>query len=209
MLIKFIKKPFCQKKEFIKRLFWFINGVKFKKFGKYSYIAKPLMIYNCKKIIIGKKVTIRDGARIEPIIRWANTTYDPKIYIGDYTSIEQLFHLTCANNVHIGKYVTISAFVYITDVDHGYKDIKLGILQQDLIVKDTSIGDYSFIGMGAKLMSGVKIGIHSIIGANSVVTKDIPDYSVAVGMPAKVIKRYNFKTNKWEKTNGKGEFLDE
>ena len=50
-------------------------------------------------------------------------------------------------------------------------------------------------------MAGVKVGEHCVIGANSVVTKDIPDYCVAVGMPARIIKRYNFKTNTWERTD--------
>lgn len=209
ILLKFIFKPNYKKKEIIRRVFWFLTRIRFGEFGKYSCIIKPLMIYNCKHIFIGEKVTIREGARIEPVIKWNGKTYNPRIYISDYTSIEQSFHLTCANRVYIGKYVTISGFVCITDIDHEYKNIEIGVLQQDIIVKDTNIEDYSFIGMGAKLMAGVKIGKHCIIGANSVVTKDIPDYSVAVGIPAKVIKKYNFESNKWERTNERGEFLNE
>ena len=53
---------------------------------------------------------------------------------------------------------------------------------------------------GVKIMAGVHIGEHSVIGANAVVTHDIPPYSVVVGVPAKVIKKFNFETNQWEKT---------
>lgn len=61
------------------------------------------------------------------------------------------------------------------------------------------IGDQTFIGMHAVILPGVLIGKHCVIGANSVVTDNIPDYSVAVGVPAKVIKKYNWKTGEWEK----------
>lgn len=70
------------------------------------------------------------------------------------------------------------------------------------------IGENSKIYNNSVILPNVVIGKHCVIGANSVVNKDIPDYSVAVGSPAKVVKRYNFKTEQWEKTNEMGEFLD-
>lgn len=63
------------------------------------------------------------------------------------------------------------------------------------------IGDGSWIGTHVAIIGDVHIGKNCVIGANSVVTKDIPDYSVAVGIPAKIIKQYNFTTNSWEKIN--------
>ncbi|MDK0954333.1 DapH/DapD/GlmU-related protein [Clostridium perfringens] len=60
------------------------------------------------------------------------------------------------------------------------------------------MGYQSFIGMGSRIMAGVKIGKHCIIGANSVVTRDVDDYSIVAGCPAAVIKRYNFNGRKWE-----------
>jgi acetyltransferase-like isoleucine patch superfamily enzyme len=89
----------------------------------------------------------------------------------------------------------------ITDIDHSYENIDLKILDQELIVKETIVGKNVFLGTGVKIMAGIVIGDHVIIGANAVVTKDIPDYSVAVGIPAKVVKVYNFKVCKWEKIN--------
>ncbi|WP_317259024.1 DapH/DapD/GlmU-related protein [Parabacteroides sp. AD58] len=61
------------------------------------------------------------------------------------------------------------------------------------------MGDESWLGYGSQIMLGVTIGKHCVIAAGTIVTKDIPDYSIAVGMPAKIIKQYNFETSKWEK----------
>lgn len=196
---KFFRMPLTIKIQNLKRLFWVFRRPLYGKFGKRSLIEKAMFIYNRKRIYIDKFVTIRPNIRIEPIEFWEEKKFNPIIEIGKYTSIEQNCHITCANSVKIGDYVTIAGYSYITDVDHEYKDIKKGVLNQPLIVKSTSIGNESFIGMGSRIMAGVNIGRHCIIGANSVVNKDIPDYSIAVGVPAKIIKRYNFDTNKWEK----------
>ncbi len=66
-------------------------------------------------------------------------------------------------------------------------------------MKETIIGNNCFVGTGAKIMAGVHMGDNVIVGANAVVTKDVPAYSIVAGVPAKVIKKYNFETKKWEK----------
>ena len=89
--------------------------------------------------------------------------------------------------------------MYISDNLHGYKDIKTPIWKQPIVQnRDVEIGEGSWIGENVCIL-GVHIGKHCVIGANSVVTHDIPDYSVAVGSPAKVIKRYDFENNQWVK----------
>lgn len=98
--------------------------------------------------------------------------------------------------------------VYISDNIHGYRHIDLPIIKQPIVQKDTvRIGAGSWLGVGVAVI-GANIGKHCVIGANAVVTHDIPDYSVAVGIPAKVIKRYNFSTKRWEKTNPDGSFIE-
>lgn len=64
-----------------------------------------------------------------------------------------------------------------------------------------SVGDDTWIGTNVVIAGNIHVGKHCVIGANSVVTKDIPDYSVAAGIPAKVIKRYDFDKGEWIKTN--------
>ena len=97
--------------------------------------------------------------------------------------------------------------VYISDNLHGYEDINTPIKDQPIRqINPVRIGEGSWIGVGVAVM-GATIGRHCVIGANSVVTRDIPDYSVAVGIPAKVIKRYDFQSNRWRKTNADGSFV--
>lgn len=181
-----------------KKVYWIFHKRSFAFFGKNSVIQKPILpITNKKCIYIGSNVLIRPHIRIEAIKKFLEKDYKPKITINDGTTIEQCCHITCANEVFIGKNVTIAAFSMITDIDHEYQDIKKGILQQGLIVKKTIIGDETFIGMGSRIMPGVTIGKHCIIGTNSIVISDIPEYCVAVGAPAKVVKKYDFDKEQW------------
>lgn len=81
--------------------------------------------------------------------------------------------------------------MYITDCDHEYRDINVPVIDQGIVQRGqmVSIGEGSYIGINAVIVGDVKIGKHCVIGANSVVTKDVPDYCVAVGSPARVIKK--------------------
>jgi acetyltransferase-like isoleucine patch superfamily enzyme len=79
--------------------------------------------------------------------------------------------------------------VYITDQNHDYTDISVPISQQSQPERAVVIGDSSWIGFGSVVLPGVTIGRHVVVGANSVVTSDLPDYSVDVGVPARVIKK--------------------
>lgn len=175
--------------------------------GKNSIIIKPFLIYNKKHIFLGKNVLIRNFARIEPIKNWGDQVFDPRIIIGDNVSIEQGLHLTCINKVIIEEGCNLTSYCVITDIDHEYHDINKRILDQPLIPNETRIGKNSFIGAGAVIMPGVTIGEHGIIGANAVVARNIPSFCVAAGIPAQIIKRYNFERNRWEKTNPEGAFL--
>lgn len=207
MIDKIRGKSYSDYLFFLKKKFsWIILRKFYGDFGKNSIFQKPLILFNRKSIFIGSNVTIRPGIRVEPIKQFGTQKFNPKIIIGDGTTIEQNCHIVCANTVEIGKSVTIAGYSLVTDNEHEYKDITKGVLQQSLIVRATKIGDQTFIGMGARIMSGVKIGKHCIVGSNSVVTMDLPDYSVAVGIPAKIIKRYDSETKMWRKTNTKGEF---
>ena len=188
--------------DFLSKKFYFFN-YSYCEFGKNYIIRKPLLIKGKKYIYIKNNVRIRDNSRIEAISKWGDYKFIPKIIIEEGVSIEQNLHLTCANEVIIGKETTISANVFITDIDHNYNQINKSVLYQGLDVKKTSIGEYSFIGIGVKIMAGVNIGKNCIIGANAVVTTDIPEYSVAVGIPAKVIKKYDFKEKRWKKVSEK------
>lgn len=171
----------------------------FANFGRDSMIKAPIRIIGAKHINIGQSVSILDGARIEAIESWGTSKYTPEILIDNGCEIGQGFHLTAVNKVLIHKNVLIAPYVYITDVEHDYKDVMQSIKNQSLSYSETEIGEDSWIGIGVRILEGVHIGKHCIIGANSVVTKDIPENCVAVGIPARVVKKYNRITDEWEK----------
>jgi acetyltransferase-like isoleucine patch superfamily enzyme len=169
------------------------------KLGRKTAIYRPLLVSHPDRMFIGSRVTIRDGARLE-VVRVAGLA-PPRLVIGDNVNIEQNVHIVCGSEIIIGNDVSITGNVAIVDVNHPYEDIsgtvKVGnrVECKDNFVR---IGDGVFIGYGATILPNVKIGARAIIGAGAVVTKDVPEYSVVSGNPARVVKKYNFEQNKWE-----------
>ena len=170
------------------------------RFGTFRYtssMGKPLWLINPRYIRIGRHVSILPLARIECVRSWLGEPCSGEITIGDGTSIEQCCHIFAASNLEIGRDVTISAFVYIADCNHGCDDLTKDVMEQPLEIKSTKIEDGAFIGIGARIMPGVTIGKHAIIGANAVVCRDVPDYCIVAGVPARVIKKYDFAKKEW------------
>lgn len=189
------------------KIFWILRGLIYKpffgKFGFPSYIGKPVYIGNFKRIFIGKKVRILPGARIEVVDKKSSIVFEDNISVG------QNFHITSAGNLIIGKNTTFAENIMVTNIDHDYQEIDKHILDQKHIVKETKIGENCFVGYGAVIQSGTILGKQCIVGANAVVRGIFPDYSVIVGIPAKIVKRYDEKSKTWKRTNNKGEFLNE
>nr|WP_305069799.1 acyltransferase [Flavobacterium covae] len=146
-----------------------------------------------KKIFIGKRV------RIYPNIRLEVHGEDSKLIISDNVGIAQNVHITTGSELVVGKGTTILANTFITDIDHDYTEINVSILEQKNIIKKTEIGENCFIGMGTAIQAGTILGKQCIVGANSVVRGVFPDYCVIVGVPARIVKKFNFDTQKWEK----------
>jgi acetyltransferase-like isoleucine patch superfamily enzyme len=111
-------------------------------------------------------------------------TIGDRCLIGKGSGIVGHFSITIGNDVWTGHHV------YITDQNHGYEDVTRPISEQSQPERAVSIGNGSWLGHGSIVLPGVTIGEHVVVGANSVVTKDIPSFSVAVGSPARVIRRY-------------------
>lgn len=194
-------------RKMIFKIFWILRGLLYKPFfGKYglpSYIGKPVFIGNFKRIFISKRVRIFPGARIEVIGNNALIVFEENISVG------QNLHITSASQLVIGKNTTILENVMITNIDHDYQEIDKHILEQKYIVSETKVGENCFIGYGAVIQAGTILGKQCIVGANAVVRGHFPDYCVIVGVPARIVKRYDDKSGVWKKTNNKGEFLDE
>ncbi|QHS58960.1 acyltransferase [Chitinophaga agri] len=101
--------------------------------------------------------------------------------------------LTIADNVIIAQNVVMSG------LNHGYQDVKIPIGQQPCTTSEIYVGADSWIGANVVLTAGVRIGQHAVVAAGSVVTKDVPAFSVVAGNPARLIKQYNPATNLWER----------
>jgi acetyltransferase-like isoleucine patch superfamily enzyme len=112
------------------------------------------------------------------------------VTIGDRCLIGRGSGIVGHFSIEIGNDVWTGHNVYITDQNHGYEDVTRPISQQSQPERAVKIGDGSWLGYGSVVLPGVTIGEHCVIGANSVVTHDVPSFSVAVGVPARVIKQY-------------------
>ena len=178
------------------KYFWYVKTLlkkfRFGHIGKKSYIGPRGIFLGTKKVFIGNEVRIYPGVRLEAY-------EDGKIKIEDDVSIGQNFHCTARDELVIGAHSTILGNVFITDMDHDYQEIGVHILKQKCIVKQTHIGENCFIGYGAAIQAGTKLGKQCVVGANAVVRGEFPDYSVIVGAPAKIVKKYNVESGKWER----------
>lgn len=162
-----------------------LNKRKFKAIGKKSYFWDPIFLSGTQYIEIGERTGIWPHARVEVIDDWNGQQFTPRLVIGDNVHINQNLHLTCAESIIIERDVVCTARVTITDICHISDNRELGILEQGLVTKPVKICEGAFIGVNSTVLPGVTIGKHAIVGANSVVTKDVPDYATVVGCPAK------------------------
>jgi acetyltransferase-like isoleucine patch superfamily enzyme len=166
----------------------------FKNFGKKSVMLFPMRIRGSEFIEIGRNVFVYDNSRIL-VYRRCNTS--PLLSIGDGANLGRFVHIVAIKKVIIENNVLIADKVYITDNTHEFFDITRPIKYQPLQFKgEVKIGENTWIGENVCII-GASVGKHCVIGANAVVTKDIPDYTIAIGIPARVIKRYNFDEKMW------------
>ena len=168
-----------------------------KHFGHYGGNVQFAYSDKCKnldKIYIDNDTTILSGARIQVYSDNAKVSIGKRCFLGYNLSILSY------KDVYIEDDVLIASNVLITSENHGIDpETEVPYMNQKLVGKEVRIKSGCWIGEKCILLQGVTIGKKSIIGAGSVVTKDIPDYSIAVGNPARVIKRYNFESHNWER----------
>lgn len=178
---------------------------RFKRIGKKSIIFNPLRIDGHKNIVIGNNVRILDYTWLACMPLTINKT--PILSIGNGVNLGHFNHIYATSEIIIEDSVLTADKVYISDNLHEYSNTKLPVLAQPIKqMNKVIIGQGSWIGENVCII-GAKIGKQSVVGANSVVLDDIPDYSVAVGIPARVIKKYDTSIGEWKKTNLKGEFI--
>lgn len=184
------------KQKIQKILFIIFYSHSFKTFGKKSTFFFPFRINGSQYISVGKKVHVNEGAWI---LAFKNSEKDPEINIGSGSYIGRFVHIVAVNKIDIRNNVAMADKVYISDNAHNYEDIDTLMKEQEILDHGpVVIGENTWLGENACIM-GASVGKHCVIGVNAVVTKDIPDYSIAVGSPAKVIRQYNPSIKKWER----------
>lgn len=170
-----------------KILYSFIKSYKFGSWGAKSLIETSSKLINPNLINVGSGVYICEHA-------WLNAKDDrgdkkPTLIIGDGTSIGRFVHINAWREVVIEKNVLIADRVYISDADHNFKELDIPIIHQgDYFKGSIRLKEGCWIGIGAVILPGVTIGKNAIVGANSVIRKDVPDYAVVSGNPATIIK---------------------
>lgn len=169
---------------------WFVNPF-FHKKGKGAVIRRRsrIDVFPWKRFEIGKLTTIEDFTTIN------NGSGD--VILGDRVRVG--IGSVIIGPVTMGSGSGLGQHVFVAGFNHGYEDGTKNSSVQPLSIRPVIIEEEAHIGANSVVTAGVTIGKRSQIGAGSVVTKSIPPFSVAVGNPARVIKRYNHENGKWEK----------
>ncbi len=155
-------------------------------------INQPHAVYGPGKLELGENVFISEHS-------WFSLPQpNARVLIGNNTQIGRFFGISCIHEISIGQSCLIAERVFITDTGHRFEDPTVPIIiSGNTTGRPVVIDDDVWIGVNACILPGVHIGYHAVIGAGSVVTSDVPAYSVAAGNPARVIKAYDHETHSW------------
>lgn len=163
----------------------------------------PLVLFGKKYIDFGERLTLGRNCRLEAYS--LDGTQHKRLIFGKDVQLNDNVHIDAMQSVVIGNNVLMASHVFISDNSHGGYDEdsscnpNIPPMERDYMIKPVSIGDNVWIGEGVFIAMGVNIGKGSIIGAHSFVNTDIPDYCIAVGTPAKVVKKFDFTEQKWKR----------
>lgn len=132
------------------------------------------------RLIVGRWVHLGDGTRIH--------AHDGCMRIGDKCVFGSDVTVTCYLDIELGAACLVADDVYITDFDHRMEDLHAPVKDQGIVKTPVRIGPDCWLGTKAVVLRGVRIGEGSVVGASSVVTRDLPPWSVAVGAPARPVR---------------------
>lgn len=170
-----------------------IFSFQFGSFGRDSKIGICSNFIGLKRIYIGNNTRIGRHAVITAWEKVNKDFFSPSINIGNNCSIGEYVHITSTNHIEIGNNVLMGRRVTISDNSHGRNIDRSELQTPPQLRKIYSKGkimieDNVWIGDKATILAGVRIGFGAVIGANSVVTKDVPAYSIVGGIPAKILR---------------------
>jgi len=173
--------------------------LKIKNIGKKSRIGLLHNILNGKYIEIGEGTSIGRYSKLHCYDNNNNIKYSPSIKIGNNCMIGQNFSIMSADSVIIQDNVLMASYITIVNENHGMNAEEENFYKrQPLTAAPILIKEGAWIGERCCVLPGVTIGKRSIIGSGSIVTKSVPDYCIAVGNPARIIKKWDFETHSWK-----------
>ncbi|UJR84496.1 acyltransferase [Sandaracinus amylolyticus] len=176
-----------------RRARWHVQRRRFHFFGHDSSLERHVALHRPEAMSIGREVTVRRFARLEVV---APDAQRPVLQIGDHCMISEFVHIGAAASVILRAGSGLAAHVLIIDHEHDLRD-PTDYRNTRVIAAPIDIGEQVFVGERACILRGVTIGARSIIGAGSVVNTDIPPLCVAVGAPARVVKRWDERRGEW------------
>jgi acetyltransferase-like isoleucine patch superfamily enzyme len=165
----------------------------FHRFGHGSMIAfPPTVIFGEGRIAVGEGTTIGPLASLSAgMPSQAHLRGGPVISIGDRCMLGKGIGIVGHERIEIGNDIWTGHYIYITDQNHGYEELDAPIGTQMWKNEPVSIGDGSWIGHGAIVLPGSRIGKHVVVAAGAIVAGiEVPDYSVVAGVPARVVRRH-------------------
>jgi lipopolysaccharide O-acetyltransferase len=165
-------------------------------------IRRPFYIRGAERISIGRNFTTGVGVRLETI----GGGKELCLVIGDHVQLNDAVHIGAIERVEIGDHTLIASRVFISDHNHGIYDVRnvdsipgVPPINRPLISSPVKIGCNVWIGEQVCILPGITIGDGAIIGAGSVVTKDVPERSIVAGNPAKVIRVFDESIGEWRR----------
>lgn len=193
-----IEKAIYLKRRVVNGLYSQLMRPCFSHAGRVISIMPPFRFGNLNQVWLGDNITIHPNCWIFALDEYENAGKDNKLVIGNNSCIGMNCIVAAAKKVEIGENVFFAPHVYVSDHGHGYEDPDIPIACQGIRkIREVKIGPDAWIGHGVTILPGSVVGRHCIIGANSVVNSIIPDYSIAGGTPARVLKKYDFERNAW------------
>jgi acetyltransferase-like isoleucine patch superfamily enzyme len=167
------------------KAFSLLVGRAFAAFGKRTVLQLPVRLEGEDRITLGERVFVGSASWLQVI------GDDPaaQLTIGDGTALSGHTVLSCASSLTIGRSVLMARGVYVADHGHAFTDLERPVIAQGLAdVAPVEIADGAWLGENVVVCPGVRIGRNAVVGANAVVTRDVPDFCVAVGAPARVVR---------------------
>ena len=181
------------------KIFTFLYRTSFKELGPKSTLAMPFSVEGARFISIEREVYVKPNAWFLALNNSELKSSEIKLSIGERTYIGRNAHIVALKSIRIGKGVLMGDNVYIADNFHRFDRVDLPFKDQGIGFKsEVEVGEGTWLGENVCVISS-KIGKHCIVGANSVVLNDVPDYCMVAGSPARIIKRYDHSTESWEK----------